>query len=538
MRAAIYARVSTEEQAQNFSIDNQIERLQKYCSDKGYIIYEEYIDAGYSGTTLKRPAFSRMMDDAREKLFDIILVYKIDRLFRSNRHMYNTLAEFEDLGIQFASVTELFDTTSAMGKAYLGMASTFAELERNTFIERSHDGTRKAVKSGRYSGGIVPYGYQLNPDTKKLEINEEEAKVVRQIFYLLTEKVMTCYSIAPQLNALGIPTRYRKDGRGIRGKATANLWRPARVYNILRNPTYKGEWVYGKRSKKRLSPPITTQCPSIVDIDTFDRAQSQLRANSLWSDRNSKRFYLLRGLIKCDICGHSYCGYTTRSVKNGEVKYYRCNRNGNRGNLLSEACNSPIIPAKLIEDCIWEKIRDFVSNPETVSRVIESRLESKGNYNYSVDINDAENRLEELMESEKRLLRLYADPRSQFSKEALDSGLDEIVNSRNILKKHISELTEAQVSEKEYRKRLENIEFVLSQLSNNIKSATPETKRAVIENLLLEVRIGKDEEGNSFIRMIFAFDENKLLPSYSNKTTTNVENHQLGSSRTWIHRTN
>jgi site-specific DNA recombinase len=222
----------------------------------------------------------------------------------------------------------------------------------------------------------VPTGYlaskmikvSINPDTKKLEINEEEAKVVRQIFYWVNEKGMTCYSIAPQLNALGIPTRYSKDGRGIRGKATVKLWRPGRVYNMLRNPTYKGEWIYGKRSKKRLNSVVTSTCPPIVDSDTFDKARNRLKDHCLWSDRNSKRLYLLRGLVKCEICGHSYSGYCSHSTRSGELQYYRCNRNGNRGNLLSEACDSPSVPAKLIEDWVWEKITDFVKNPETVKR--------------------------------------------------------------------------------------------------------------------------------------------------------------------------
>ena len=151
--------MSTEEQAHNFSIQNQVEALLKYCEQNGYQVIKQYIDPGWSGTILERPALSELLHDAKAKLFDMVLVYKLDRLFRSNRHMYNTMAEFEELGIAFASITEPFDTTTTMGKAYLGMASTFAEWERNTFMERSRDGLRKAVEQGIFSGGIVTYGY-------------------------------------------------------------------------------------------------------------------------------------------------------------------------------------------------------------------------------------------------------------------------------------------------------------------------------------------------------------------------------------------
>jgi len=148
MRAAIYARVSTQEQTENFSIENQLDQLRTYCQHHGYQIVGEYVDPGWSGTTLERPALTKLLEDTRARLLDIVLVFKLDRLFRSNRHMYNTLAEWEENSICFASVTEPFDTTTTMGKAYLGMASTFAEWERNTFMERSRDGVKKAVEKG------------------------------------------------------------------------------------------------------------------------------------------------------------------------------------------------------------------------------------------------------------------------------------------------------------------------------------------------------------------------------------------------------
>ena len=141
-----------EEQTQNFSIENQLEHLRKFCKQHSYEVHKEYVDPGWSGTTIERPALTELLKDAERKLFDVVLVYRLDRLFRSNRHMYNTLAKWEEKAISVSSVTEPFDTTTTMGKAYLGMVSTFAEWERNTFMERSQQGIRKAVESGIYSG--------------------------------------------------------------------------------------------------------------------------------------------------------------------------------------------------------------------------------------------------------------------------------------------------------------------------------------------------------------------------------------------------
>jgi site-specific DNA recombinase len=504
MKAAIYARVSTEEQTQNFSIENQLDHLRKFCQQHGYELVGEYVDPGWSGATLQRPELSRLLQDAKAKLFDVVVVYKLDRLFRSNRHMYNTLAEWENTGVSLVSVTEPFETSTTMGKAYLGMASTFAEWERNTFMERSRDGVRKSVEKGHYSGGIVAYGYRLNPETKKLEIQENEAEVVRKMFHMLNEEGMSCYKIAPALNALGIPTSYAKDGRGIRGKATAGIWRPGRVYNMLRNSAYKGEWVYGRRSKNTRAKLISGQCPAIVDEATFQKAQDRLKANCLWADRNCKRTYLLRGLIKCDLCGHAYSGCCNHTTPKGELRYYRCNRNGNRGNLLSSECAAPSIRADIVENLIWQQIIEFIQQPEVVREHLKAKLNSQ-TVNWEAESLGVDKRMGELMEAERRLLRLYTDPRNNFSEEALKTELEEITSAKKLILRRKQELEEARASEEWQIRKLENVEAVLLRLKDGIANATPQVKREVIENLVQEVRVGKDADGITVLNIVYTF---------------------------------
>ncbi|MFC1924067.1 recombinase family protein [Chloroflexota bacterium] len=505
MGAGAYARVSTEEQMQNFSIENQLDYLHKYCEQHGYQIAEEYVDPGWSGTTLERPGLTKLMEDARLKLFDIVVVYRLDRLFRSSRHLYNVLDEWDRLGISLCSVTEPFDTATTMGKAYLGMASTFAEWERNTFIERSRDGTRKAIEKGLYSGGIVAYGYRFNPDTKRLEIDEQEAEVIRDIFRWLIEDRLSCYGIAKRLNALGIPTRYGKDGRGIRGRATAAIWRPGRVYNMIRNTAYKGEWIYGKRGKKKQL--IKGKCPAIVTEAIFEKAQIRLKENNLWADRNCHRLYLLRGLVKCDLCGHSYSGYYSRSTRNGEIRYYRCNQNGQRGNLMSQRCDSPTITAGLIEDLVWQHISEFVQKPEIVREALQDKFDATNQASYAADLEQARQRFGELNEAESRLLRLYADPSGNYSKEALDDAMSDIKSSRELVRRRIQELEEAMITEQEQSRKLEDIKETLATLKDRIQNATPDIKRQVIEKLLQEIRVSKCEDGTPTLKIVYAFSK-------------------------------
>jgi hypothetical protein len=139
--------------------------------------------------------------------------------------------------------------------------------------------------------------------------------------------------------------------------------------------------------------------------------------------------------------------------------------------------------------------------------------------------------MEELVDAEKRLLRLYADPKNRFSRQALDSQVEELVQSRDIIKKRICELSEAQLHERERRKRLENIDYILSNLRDSIRNATPETKRDVIENLLLEVRIGKDSRNGAALKLVYAFEEPKLRSSCYNPTNNEPQSCQLHSAR-------
>jgi site-specific DNA recombinase len=394
-----------------------------------------------------------------------------------------------------------------MGKAYLGLASTFAEWERNTFMERSRDGTRKAVEKGFYSGGIVAYGYRFNPDTKRLEIDEQEAKIISDIFCWLVEDRMTTCSIAKRLNALAVPTRYAKDGRGIRGKATAGLWRPGRVYNILRNPAYKGEWEYGKRGKKHQL--IKGICPSIITAEIFHSAQMRLKENNLWADRNSRRPYLLKGLIKCSLCGHSYVGCYSHSGES-EKRYYKCDRRANRGNLLSQACYSPNVRGDIVENLIWEQICELVQHRQTIEEAFKDKFDVCQQATNVAELVQTKRRLNELKLAEQKLLVKYADPANNYTEEALEGALAEIRNNIGIIRNRILELESTIASEEEQARKLNDVQKILDTLKERIPDATFETKRKVFEELVKEVRVGKTEDGTPLVNIVYWFNKDLL----------------------------
>ena len=160
MKVGIYSRVSTQEQArEGYSIGEQVERLKNYCAAKGWILYKTYTDAGFSGANTDRPGMQQLISDVADGKIDMVLVYKLDRLSRSQK---DTLYLIEDVfiknNVNFASITENFDTSTPFGRAMIGILSVFAQLEREQFRERSIMGKDARAKEGLHHGGGAPTG--------------------------------------------------------------------------------------------------------------------------------------------------------------------------------------------------------------------------------------------------------------------------------------------------------------------------------------------------------------------------------------------
>jgi len=227
MRVAIYLRVSTSEQAEEgFSISAQKERLRAYVQSQGWTISSIYEDAGFSGGSFNRPAFTRMREDMKRDAFDLLLVYKLDRLSRNMRDLSNLIHEMDNSGIYFKSATEPFDTTTPAGKLIFNMLGSVAEFERGMIAERVRMGmTEKAREGGGLLGFSHPYGYRISDG--ELRVIEDEARNVRGI-YRRCIMGLSLGEIAEELNSAGIQSK--KGGK----------WRKQPVSNILHNPLYAG----------------------------------------------------------------------------------------------------------------------------------------------------------------------------------------------------------------------------------------------------------------------------------------------------------
>ncbi len=491
MRAALYARVSTQEQAEhNYSLDFQVDKLRTYCELHSHSIAGEYVDPGFSGTTDTRPALQRLLQDVQAGAVDVVVVYRLDRLARSQRLLHNTLHLMETHGVGFASVTESFDTTTPTGKAMLSVLGTFAQLERDTFIERTQDGKRKAASKGHHTGGTVAYGYHIDPGTKAYCIHPAEGEVVRRMF-LWADEGLTTKQIAERLNASGVPTKFRGQ-RG--GTLYTGKWHPATVVTILHHPCYRGQWDYGREARKRHSRNLTAGIrPALVSEELWERVQVKLAANQKLSKRNTKRVYLLTGLIRCT-CGHAFCGSYYDKADGSEVRYYRCSRQ-----FPNEPCGAPNIPAALVEDLVWGDIRGFLERPANVVEALTA-MQPAGGLDYSEELARIDRRLDELDEQETKLIDLYT---TGLSRDKLDRRLGQIEIDRRSALAVKAQIEQEARDQQAHRRRIRSVQDQLERLATGLEEPGPAQKWEAMRALVQGVTVS----GNGGVKVRYVFGD-------------------------------
>ncbi|WP_085829365.1 recombinase family protein [Clostridium massiliodielmoense] len=502
---AVYCRVSTEDQQERKTIENQIDFAQKYCDLHELKIFKIYREDGVSGTIPleDRPQGKQLIKDAKNNKFDTLLLYKLDRLGRSARITLNSIHMLEELNVQIKSMTEPFDTSSPSGRFMITMLAGVADLERSTILERMWLGANRAAKEGKWLGGIVPYGYFVNED-KYLEVNNNiipglnlsEANVVKLIFSLATENNMSCIKIADYLNSLNIPPSYKKDNRKIlKGKRKVNvsgIWSPSSILRMLHNKTYMGIHEYGKRSKKKREI-ITREVPAIITEDTWNKAQGVIKDNIIEATRNRKRNYLLKGLIKCGKCGCNYVGakYKHRNyyyVCGGKIKY-----NGPFGKCISKNLNG-----EYIESVVWKDITNFVNNPGETIEILKNNLKNK--HDSKLDLLNQKKLLENNMhdkEDEKQsILDLFRkgiinphDLELQINK--INAEYNNIKNNLNSLITELGTLTNIE----DYTKVEEMLREMKIKINN--PNITFEDKREIVKTLVDKITVNTIEKNNT-----------------------------------------
>jgi len=458
---AIYVRVSTEEQRERQSIATQKDFAQRYCELHGLLTFRVYEDNGVSGTVSieNRPDGRKILADAREGRFDQLLIYKLDRLGRDTRMILNTVDALEQIGVRVRSMTEEFDTGTASGRLMLTLLSGFAAHEREMIRERSIAGTRRLAHAGAWLGGIVPFGYRKEGEKQEArlviadacleEVGMSEADVVRQIYHMAAEERLSCRAIAEHLTATGIPCVYARDDRlllrGKRQERTAGIWRASRVRNLIANSVYRGQHIYGKRSRSRDKSLITRSAPAIVSEELWNRAQQALSDHFLFGRRNAKNRYLLRGLMKCQQCALTFVG-TCNTRPSGKVDfYYRCTGKHNARQLFrvgARRCSSKDVNGEQLESLVWNDVARFLADPGEVLELLASKLSSESPEApvTSKTTQQIEMALNQKQVEKDRILALYR--RGRIDEKALERQLREIETEEKALRQELEEAAE------------------------------------------------------------------------------------------------
>jgi site-specific DNA recombinase len=351
MRVATYTRISTDEDRQPFSLGAQSERLESYArSQDGWRIVRRFTDQA-SGATLERPGLREALGEAGAGVYELLLVYRVDRLSRSVRQLAQTAEELERSGVALRSATEPFDTSSPAGKMMLQMLGVFAEFERATIVERITVGMERAASQGRWVVGKVPYGYLREKETKLIHPHEPQAGVVRRIFAMYVKGRMGAEAIARTLNP-----------EGYRTKNGTPFARPI-VLSILNNPIYAGKVEFRGTTHPGLHEPL-------VDPATFETARRILaeRGESQALRRGHATDYLLSGVIRCGRCRRAYVGTSARG-RRGLYHYYVCSTRYRYG---SEFCGGERLPKDPLEEAVMEQMEQVYRDSSLIEEAITS----------------------------------------------------------------------------------------------------------------------------------------------------------------------
>lgn len=373
MIAALYGRVSTADQAENgYSLSTQMIANRTKAKEFGVEKMIEFIDDGYSGEFIDRPALTQLRDTLRRREVDIVIVYDPDRLARNLAHQLIVTDEIEKSGAQLIFVSVTFEQ-SAEGKLFYSMRGAISAYEKEKIKERTMRGKKGKARQGKLVNNGRCYGYDYDKISSMYTINDEQAAVVRQIYGFCVKDKLGTALISKELNSLCIPAP-----RG-------NHWIVSSIHRILTNTAYKGI-VYSMKHKStktglstrkiELRPEsewIPVQIPAIVDEVTWHTAQKQLQANKNFSKRNLKFNHLLNGLIYCARCGRKMTVKHSGKSTN-PVSYYVCLTQASTSYMYldGEKCTARRVPTTLLDELVWDKLCELAKDVQLMAQYTQN----------------------------------------------------------------------------------------------------------------------------------------------------------------------
>jgi site-specific DNA recombinase len=508
MRAAVYARVSTARQERDQTIDSQLDALRGWAASFGHELKREhvYIDEGYSGSRLDRPALDRLRDAAREGEFDVVGVYSPDRLARRYAYQVVLLEELRKAGSPVEFIHRPI-SDDPHDQLLLQIQGAVAEYERALLGERFRRGKLQKARAGHWVAGQAPYGYRYVPARDgvpaHLEIDDAEAEVVRRLHRWLIDERMTVRQILKRL----------ADGP-VRPRSGKRLWSNSVVHSILSDTVYTGtghanRHVFVVPRKPRSTGPrtgtptcrqprpreewIPIRVPAIIDEATYQDSQSQLARNSALSFRNNSRHdYLLRCLLTCRTCGLAMFGVTRYDgSKRREYRYYTCHDKDTAAR--DRACRCTQSPAKVdeLDAAVWGHVKALLEDPAALAaRFEELARASEAKDGEGAAAQRWETQLQRLGREEQRLLDAYQAEVIDLAE--LKARREQIRGRRQVLVIQRDQEQRLQSERRAAKAAWSDLEAFCRRVRSRLDEASFAERQRILQLLIERVIVGED----------------------------------------------
>ncbi len=547
-QVALYARVSSERQADTNTIASQIAVLQERIQSDGEKLSCEmqFIDDGFSGTTLIRPGLERLRDHISSGLIDKIYVLSPDRLARKYAYQVLLIDEFKHSGVELIFINHEIGRTPE-GELLLQMQGMISEYERAKILERCRRGRLHAAQRGSVNVlTCAPYGYRYISKSNNIgeaifEINEAEADNVKKIFDWVVREKKTLREVVIQLKIIGQVTRFGNEN-----------WGRRTIAQILNNTAYKGMAAFGKTRcgpiRARLRPVrcksgqskqtysaydvpeeewIYIPVPPIIDAAIFDAAQEQLQENKKRvRKRGTGAKYLLQSLVVCSDCKYAFYGIHRKATprKNGsmsaEYTYYRCS-GSEKARFAGEAvCFNKQVKGDLLERAVWDEVKKLLSNPDIILMEHQRRLTEVSDMTEDKE-GFVEQQIGKLKKGISRLIDAYAE--GHIEKQDFELRIKSIKQRLALAEEQMQKQKDRHLMEVELKLIIGKMEEFSKLITTGLDNADWNTKRNVICALVKRIEAGRD-----LINVVFRVGD--TLPNPNSKPLDFLQHCARGSS--------
>lgn len=512
LRPALYARVSSEKQAEANTIASQLAELRRRITHDGGTIDDDacFIDDGVSGTTLLRPALERLRDQIAQGVIDRLYVLAPDRLARKAAYQALLIDEFTHAGV------EIIFLNHALGKSpeddlLLHVQGVIAEYERAKIAERSRRGKLHAARQGSVSVlGEAPLGYryvtvQEGGGQARYEVVQEEARIVRDLFTWVANEKISLSEACRRLEKQGISTR-----------TGLTRWRTPTIAALLRNPAYMGQAAFGKsrieprrasvrpRRGKPVIPrrpysvtrkdtqPITIAVPALVSEELFAAVQEQLAENKArfrQSRRGAK--FLLQGLLVCPQCGYAWCGQAryrgkVLALQEHPRGSYRC---GGRMVQQGSICQARPIATDELDDAVWRDVCQLLRQPQRLEKEYERRLDK--NTESAPTRQSLTMRIAQVKRGIARLIDAYRE--GLLEKHEFEPQIR--ASKERLARLEADEKTQAREEDQraELRLVIGQLEEFTTRLNEGLEKTDWSTRREIIRALVKQIEVSNTE---------------------------------------------